>query len=175
LAVSVIIPEWGGEKYPYEIRGAAEVIHVGEGPASYARNLGARRARHDELLFLDADMALPPDLDLSTLAGYGFDMATAYFRTDPWDALLGIGQNLLASVGHPMSFFGGFMYMKRYVFDDLGGFREVPAEDTEFAHRAWSRGWKISVFPFEVVHTRPFHWKNAVGPLLTEEGVWGLP
>lgn len=182
MTVSIIIPAGpkdleDAKALASTIKGAGEIILGTEGrsPAE-ARNLAARRARFDELLFLDADMALPEGLNVSRLSTYGYDLATAFYRTLPIDGMMEYLQNLGAAIGSPTSYIGGFMYVKRFIFDQLGGFRELYAEDTEFATRAWWSGYQVSTFPFEVHHERPFKWSHIVGPTVTEEGrLWGVP
>jgi glycosyltransferase involved in cell wall biosynthesis len=159
-----------------ELKGAGEVIKIREGSISSARNLGAARSKFDELLFLDADMVLPDTLDLSTLSSFGFDIATAEYRVSELsDYLLQSWQNFWAEAGCPLAMFGGFIYVRKDVFNEIGGFRDCVGEDIEFAWRAWHLGYRIEKFPFRVLHSRPFHWKSLVGVLPKLPQIWGVP
>ncbi len=176
MTVSVIIPVAEGDSYYHELKGAGEVLKISEGSISAARNLGAARAKFDDLLFLDSDMILPQDLDLSTLASFDFDIATAEYRvSEPSHGLLQSWQNFWADAGCPLAMFGGFIYVRKDVFNEIGGFRDCVGEDIEFAWRAWLLGYRIEKFPFQVLHSRPFHWKSFVGVLPKLPEIWGVP
>jgi hypothetical protein len=179
--VSVIIP--AGEKdleaakaLEASLKGALEVLIETHGRITDARNAGGRKSKGENLLFVAADVELPAGLDISTLPSYGFDVAVPYIRADPDDAIMETIQRSLAAMGHPLGCCGEFMFVRRAAFQDLGGFREAspgtPMEDTDFAARAWWRGWKLGVFPFEVVHKRrwtPEHYgipPSVWGPLI---------
>jgi hypothetical protein len=80
-------------------------------------------------------------------------------------------QRFFAALGHPLGHYGEFIYMRRAVFDDVGGFNpRLVHEDTDFAARAWWRGWKLDVFPFEVMHLRQWNPEHYGIP----SSVWGL-
>jgi GT2 family glycosyltransferase len=176
LTVSVIIPVGEGDSYDHELKGAGEVLKISEGSISAARNLGAARARYDELLFLDSDMILPLEVDLSTLDSFGYDIATAEYRvSEPSDYLLQSWQNFWGDAGCPLAMFGGFIYVRKESFKRIGGFRECVGEDVEFAWRAWHLGYQIEKFPFQVFHSRPFHWKSLAGVLPKLPEIWGIP
>ncbi len=103
-------------------------------------NLGARAARGDQLLFLHADVRLPPAalaavqraLSDSEVAGgtfrlefAGADLASRVFSfVDRWRRWFGI-------------FYGDSgIFVRRDVFERLGGFREWPVlEDYDFCRR----------------------------------------
>ena len=174
--MSVIIPLAKEDEYNRIIFGAGEVLKISEGSIASARNLGAARAKFHELLFLDADMHLPANLDLSTLSSFGFDIATAEYRvSEESDFLLESWQNFWAEACCPLAMFGGFIYVRKDVFNEIGGFRDCVGEDIEFAWRAWHLGFQIGKFPFQVLHSRPFHWKSFVGVLPKLPEIWGVP
>ena len=176
MTVSVLIPLGKEDSYDRKILGAGEVLKISEGSISEARNLGAARAKYDELLFLDSDMVLPPELDLSTLDSFDYDIATAeYLVFDPLDYLLQAWQNFWSDAGSPLGVYGGFIYVRKEAFKRIGGFRECVGEDIEFAWRAWHLGYRIKKFPFQVFHSRSFHWKSVVGALPTLPELWGIP
>jgi GT2 family glycosyltransferase len=176
LTISVIIPLSQKDEYRGRIQGAGEVLKINEGSIASARNLGAARAKFNELLFLDADMLLPENLDLSTLDSFGFAIATAEYRVSEMsEYLLQSWQNFWAEAGCPLAMFGGFIYVRKDVFNEIGGFRDCVGEDIEFAWRAWHLGFRIEKFPFLVLHSRPFHWKSFVGVLPKLPEIWGVP
>jgi GT2 family glycosyltransferase len=176
LTISVIIPLSQKDEYSRRIQGAGEVLKINEGSIASARNLGAGRAKFDELLFLDADMLLPENLDLSTLDSFGFDIATAEYRVSEMsDYLLQSWQNFWADSGCPLAMFGGFIYVRKDIFNEIGGFRDCVGEDIEFAWRAWHLGFRIEKFPYQILHSRPFHWKSFVGVLPKLSEIWGVP
>jgi len=185
MTLSVIIPS-GAKDYSRAkslasfclSRGAYEAIVETSGHTiAQARNIGIAKSHGDEILILDADMILPEQIRLDRLKDYRFDVATAWYETiEPLDNLITLFQNFMASIGSPFEMYGGFMYFKRRVYDDVGPFSDMPGEDLEWATRAWLRQWKIEHFPFVVKHGREFHWANAVGPLINDKGeIWGLP
>lgn len=110
------------------------------------------------------------------MSSFGFDIATAEYRvSEASDYLLQSWQNFWADVGCPLAMFGGFIYVKKDVFNEIGGFRDCVGEDIEFAWRAWHRGFRIEKFPFQVLHSRSFHWKSFVGTMPALPQLWGVP
>ena len=173
MVVSVIIPIRKGDTYAFSIQGAGEVLQITEGTRSYARNLGAKQARYDELLFLDADMDIS-HIDLSQCNSYAYDIATAYFITPHMEDLpTTFTQNFNALFGSPLSYYGGFMYMRKPVFDKVGPFAERFMEDVDYSTRASVMGYRINAFPFWIVHTRRFSGPSAHAAANAENLGWG--
>ena len=137
----------------------ARVLHVVErrGPA-FARNLGAAHARGDLIVFIDADVLVPPDF---------FGRIAAFFENEP-DVGAVIGsydddpearnflsqyKNLLHHFIHQegrveaSTFWGACGAIRRSVFLSLGGFDErIPRpamEDVEFGSRLRRAGHGI--------------------------------
>lgn len=156
--VTVIIPIRKGERTPCRdtFKGAAEVLTVVGGSVAKARNAGGERAKSDYLLFADSDMDLH-GLDVSLLPSYGFDIGSAHYDTgNPWDLPTVWHQNLNAFFNLPGACIGGFIFIRKEVFEKLDGFKDQYMEDVELATRGWMTGWKVESFPFLVTHTRPF-------------------
>lgn len=155
------------------LRHGAVVLSTDErrGPA-HARNLGARAARGDIVLFLDADVRPAPD----TIAR----ARTAFIDDPALDALIGSYdddpsspgfasqyKNLLHCFVHQSAnrtastFWSGCGAIRREVFLAIGGFDESydrPAiEDIELGYRLVAEGKKIALDPtLTVKHLK--HW-----------------
>jgi len=157
--VSVIVPLSDQDSFTPTFKNAEEVIVVREGwSPGEARNIGAGRAKGSILLFVDADMDLN-GLDISSLNG-PWDLATAFYSTDSeWDRYMVELRNLTLLSSSPLCFWGGFIWVKKAVFDRLKGFRLMEWEDIDFAIRAWLSGFKLGFFNITVRHTRPFKFR----------------
>ncbi|AGB16829.1 glycosyl transferase [Halovivax ruber XH-70] len=119
--------------------GAAVVTEPDRSIAA-ARNAGARRATGEWLAFVDADTVLARSY-LSTMLEYvdrtGLAAASSYCRiSGPVRAKLmqGTINRLFPRLTHPI--LPGFnTFVHRAAFDALGGFPDVPNEDTAFSRR----------------------------------------
>lgn len=178
--ISVIVPLADGEssaRLEGSFRGADEIVRVRKiRPVARARNQGAKKASGDNLLFLDSDMDLH-GLDLKKLEKFDYDLATAYYSSPIFDDLGIIAtQNIYAMIGHPHAYAGGFMFVRKKLFFEVGGFRDVPLCDIEFGQRAWLMGYRVSSFPFVVTHRRRFKRQNIIGTYFSGRGTpWGIP
>jgi len=172
--ISVVIPvgpEDSSESVKASFTGAYEVLEVRGGKIAEARNLGASRAKGDTLLFTECDMDLR-GLDVSKLMG-DFDIGSALFETPvATDVLHMQMQNWWAATNNPWMMIGGFMWMRRYVWEALKGFRDTWWDDVEFANRAFWRGFKFGHFPTKVVHKRGL---SARFPYFETKFLWGVP
>jgi cellulose synthase/poly-beta-1,6-N-acetylglucosamine synthase-like glycosyltransferase len=107
------------------------------------RNLGARAAVGDLILFLDADVLPPTDFIVRIMEEFeqkGFDIAACYIAEtgeDPLDRMLCMGTNLYYRIIHPVSPHApGFCIMaKRTAHEEMGGFDEslILSEDIDYA------------------------------------------
>jgi len=115
--------------------------------ASSARNAGAARADTDFLLFLDADMRIPPDF-MERLAAYTerkhLDFVSPRFRFDGkhfYDKLLGAYLNcwllLRPRILRMTTSIGGALYVRRSLHQAAGGYDDAMREfdDIDYSRR----------------------------------------
>ncbi len=138
-------------------------------PLAAARNLGARSARHDVLVFLDVDCVPAPGLvdryrDLVANEPLLWSGPVGYLPPDPevpgWDEELLAGVARFhdgrprpgdpASRGSDPSMFWSLSFaLDRATWDRIGGFDEAyvgyGGEDTDFARRAGRAGVELGV------------------------------
>jgi glycosyltransferase involved in cell wall biosynthesis len=101
-----------------------------------ARNLGARQARGEILVFIDSDVVVPPET-LSLLAkdfSRNPDIAAvfgSYDDTPAWPTFISQYKNLMHHYVHqissesPVTFWAGCGAIRKSVFDEAGGFDEA--------------------------------------------------
>ena len=143
---------------------AATVLHTGQrsGPAA-ARNLAAKEARGEILLFVDADVELHPDAVERVRRHFGADpsLQALFGSYDDRPAAAGVVsrfRNLLhhhthtSQPGPACTFWAGCGAVRRERFLALGGFdakayRQPCIEDIEFGLRLHDDGGKILLDP----------------------------
>ena len=147
------------------------------GPAQ-ARNLGAQMAQGDLLFFVDADVAVPPNI--LALVARAFESSpelTAMIGSydDAPGALNFLSQykNLLHHYTHQTAqtevstFWGACGAIRRDVFLSMGGFdpsyRRPCVEDIELGYRLTQAGFQIRLYPWlQVKHLKRWHIKSLV-------------
>lgn len=145
-ADEVIVADAGSTDGTAELAQARGVRVVRGGLPAVGRNAGARAARGELLLFLDADVLPPPDFIariLEEFEGQGYDVATCFLAAlneNALDRLLSAGTNLYFRAIHPISPHApGFCILsKRTLHEKMGGFDEtlMLSEDIDYARRA---------------------------------------
>ncbi|ADB61980.1 glycosyl transferase family 2 [Haloterrigena turkmenica DSM 5511] len=135
----------------------ATVLNEGGKSIAAARNLGAARARGEWLAFVDADTELRANY-LTELLGYleanGLAAGSSYCRiTGPLRAkLMEATINCVFSRLERPILPGFNCVVHRRAFDDVGGFPEVPNEDTAFS-RLLGRRYPTGYCPAVVVES----------------------
>jgi hypothetical protein len=161
------------------LAGARVVRAVGERSSYHARNAGARVARNEWLLFVDADCVPVPDLldrylarpvgeRAGALAGEivgdpGQGALAARYARDrrvlsQTDGLYGRGRTVAAT---------GNLLVRRRAFEELGGFVEGirSGGDVDFCLRLQRAGWALEFRPEALVRHR--HRETVAGLLRT--------
>lgn len=125
---------------------AAPLARVIQAPRGRARqmNAGAAVAGGDTLLFLHADSSLPEDgiaAVHAALENPGVEAGAFRLRFDRTSPLLNF-YSLCTRLTSPLICFGDrALFVRRSVFDAMGGFPEIPVfEDLEFVRRLHRRG-----------------------------------
>jgi glycosyltransferase involved in cell wall biosynthesis len=156
------------------------------GPA-IARNLGARRASGDLLLFLDADVAVHPDAIGRIAERFesepGLDALIGAYDDAPGDAgLVSQFKNLMHAFVHrngnrrAFSFWCGCGAVKRAVFLEQGGldesYRRASIEDIEFGFRMLQSGRNLALDPaIQCKHLKVWTLAKLVRTDVLERGI----
>lgn len=140
-------------------------------------NEGAKACRGEGLLFLHADTRLPPDakgLIISALADSGVAGGRFDVRFDspsPWAGMISTLMNL-RSRWTGIATGDQAIFVRRRVFEGLGGFSDIPLmEDIEFSKRL-KRAGRIARLR-QTVTTSFRRWERQ-GPLRTITLMWTL-
>ncbi|MCI0358168.1 MAG: glycosyltransferase [Planctomycetaceae bacterium] len=107
----------------------ATVISVNLRKIAAVRNAGARSARGDKLIFVDADTVVPPEVLQATVRALtrGAIGGGARVKLDSAAPLWGrIVTGIIISIYFPLGFAPGcYLFARRAVFDEVGGFDEA--------------------------------------------------
>ncbi|MGH2953103.1 MAG: glycosyltransferase [Solirubrobacterales bacterium] len=145
----------GGIVAPLANERARVVAAADRRSASHARNLGARTASAEWLLFIDADCAPPEDLldrYFAEVPGPRCAIVAGEIEGMPHqDALVARWsrsrrgswvRHHLSSGPHPAGITANLL-VRRSAFDDLGGFRIGGGGDLDLCWRAQDSGWEL--------------------------------
>lgn len=146
---------------PLDVPQITVVKATGERSPAHARNVGAEHARHQWILFLDADSRARGQLigayfareipaDVGGVAG---EVVSAT-DTDTLAARYGAARNFLSQQTHlehpyrPRAVAANLL-VRRAAFEQVGGFYEGlrAAEDTDFSWRLQEAGWRLLLRP----------------------------
>jgi GT2 family glycosyltransferase len=162
--------------------------------AAYARNVGARAARSDNLLFCDADDEVAPGwvkamadaLDAAELVGGAIEVEQLNFP-DVFKEWYN-HQGLLTALGFMPFANGCNLGVRRRVLEQVGGFDEtfLQAEDVDFSWRVQLAGYHLMFVPDSIVHYRlrqgvraiakqHFHWGRSNVKLYAKFRDRGIP
>lgn len=157
-------------------RPGAEILSAPRGRARQM-NEGAKACRGEGLLFLHADTLLPPHakqlitkaLADPRVAGGRFDVR--FDSASPWAGVISALMNL-RSRWTGIATGDQAIFVRRQVFEQLGGFADIPLmEDIEFSRRL-KRAGRIAGLR-ETVTTSFRRWERQ-GPLRTITLMWTL-
>jgi rSAM/selenodomain-associated transferase 2 len=154
-------------------------FHIISGPKGRAvqMNTGATQATADILLFVHADTQLPPDaktvieqaLSSSRVAGGRFDVRFPKDSGYAW---------MVSRMMNHRSRLSGMctgdqaIFVRRSVFESMGGFADIPLmEDLEFSRRLKRKGTVVALK--DTVTTSFRRWEQQ-GPLQTILRMWTL-
>ena len=177
-ANEVIVADGGSQDLTREMARtlADKVIETPRGRA-LQMNEGAKATNGDILLFLHADTDLPPD----ALAAIETALADPQVVGGRFNIRLDRGGWLFGSVAHLVNLRSRLtkiatgdqaIFVRREVFERIGGFPEIPImEDVEFSRRLKQAG-RIACLRNRVV-TSARRWEQR-GPLKTVFLMWGL-
>jgi glycosyltransferase involved in cell wall biosynthesis len=168
------VAQRGADVLPVRVVDAPD--HHGPG---YARNVGAAAAAGEHVLFLDSDDLIAPGYVPAMRAG----LATADVVGAGLDAVAlnpgwavdsrpsGIADGLLDHFDFLPYAPSGAMGVRRTVFEQLGGFADVPfAEDVDFCWRAQLAGKRLRAVPQAVVHYR---YRPTLRAMFAQAGRYG--
>ena len=157
---------------------ADKVVVTKQRGISLGRNMGAKAAHGDILLFMDADTELVPDF-IEKIVGAFSDpkvvMAAGMIRAEGnWSARFifratGELAWILSKIGRP-KVYGMCMAVRKDVYDKLHGFDErlETAEDIDFTHRASKLG-RCIVVRGAIAYTSPRRLRMGRGAI---SAVW---
>lgn len=152
-------------------------VYVTKRGRGHQMNFGAERASGDILLFLHADCTLPEEgfgiirnvLKDNRISAGAFDLSIIHpklrFR------IIEFGANLRSHITS-IPYGDQGLFMKREVFDQLGGFADIPLmEDIEISRRLKKMGRIIFIRP--PIKTSPRRWLKE-GPVFTTLRDWAI-
>lgn len=140
-------------------------------------NEGAKTSQGEALLFLHADTQLPEDagriiesaLADPTIKGGRFDVQ--FDRPSPWGRMIGAFMNWRSRLSG-IATGDQAIFVRRHVFEQLGGFSDIPLmEDIEFSRRLKRTG---RIAPLRETVTTSFRRWEQQGPLRTILLMWTL-
>lgn len=153
--------------------GRARIVAAPEPGAGPARNAGVKAARGAAFAFIDSDCRPSPDwlrqglmgLEQHPIVGGPVIMEpadpTAPTPEEAFDVVFGF--NALQFLQERGFIGSGNLFVRREVFERVGGFRSGVSEDVEWSHRAVSLGYSLHHVPGAVVgHPARRGWNELI-------------
>jgi len=152
--------------------------------AAVARNVGAKTAVGDVLVFIDADVTVHPDAIARIRRAFAADpdlvaLFGSYDDAPAARSIVSVTRNLLhhhvhqRAAGRASTFWTGLGAIRRQSFEDIGGFTEHPIEDIELGMRLAQHGDLVLLDPaIQGKHLKKWSMLNM---LRTDLLVRGIP
>jgi len=160
----VIVADAGSKDQTLEIARKYGCVIIKGGLPSKGRNEGAKAAKGDTLLFLDADVILPEGFlkqALKEVADKKIEIATfpiLFYPTNNWDKVISKFYNFVTWVTKDFMAHaaGGVMLASKKIHEKINGFNEdvILAEDYDYARRAHK------FVKFHYIETKPVFYSN---------------
>lgn len=132
-----------------------KIIESDKRGTSYQRNLGAKNANYENLIFMDADIIFEEDhLEnvLSKIDKRNLDCAATFYEPIEDDKFYKLAfliyNNYIYTLQKVFGLSAGaFLFVKKSIFLKLGGFDEnlIYAEDRDFVRRLFKAGYNFAV------------------------------
>ncbi len=153
------------------VDGRARVVQAFEQGAGPARNVGAAEASGNVLAFIDSDCVPSKDwiakgyerlAQADFIGGRVNVLPASPGRLNPYEAFETVFAFDFESYINRKNFTGsGNMFVRRKVFEAVGGFRRTVSEDMEWSHRAIAKGYRLAYAPDVVVgHPARRNWEE---------------
>ena len=179
----LVVDAGSGDGTPEVARAYRARVLGGGGLPGFSRNCGARRTSGEWILFLDADVRLPPtalEEILGEIEAGPLDAASCWFVPDTSEWSLRLNHwlschyfRLSSRLGWPHSI-GAFLIVRRALHDDVGGFDPTVrvAEDQDYVRRLARAGRYAFVSrPAVRVATRRFRSEGTLKMTLKWVGI----
>jgi len=133
-----------------------KIIALAKNIGRAGHNQGAKIAQGKILVFLDADILLPPDFLGKVAAKFKKKNlnATSFFMKDFKGNRYGWEPNYLPAgndqEGYESTFGGGMWAIRREIFEKIGGFNPdffIYVDEWEYLIRLWQQGYSVRYFP----------------------------
>jgi glycosyltransferase involved in cell wall biosynthesis len=161
VQISVVIPTRELARVPEVPPGADELLLMGGNDGiAHAKNLGARYAHGDVLVFLDDDLRLEGDLNWfrgRSSSECWWTCTYADATGDPYTASMVSRLNVGSRIGMNAASIGAFLGIRRSTFWAAGGFPEHALhEDTTLSRTLGRLGFRLHLAPLTGTVQRRF-------------------
>jgi glycosyltransferase involved in cell wall biosynthesis len=135
---------------------ASKVIEIKEKGVSKARNIGAKSASNERLVFLDADIIVSNTI-LTKIKNSSFTIGSSKVKPNSSKLKHRIFMNIKTNLNY-FGFSSGLIFCDKNLFNRVGGFNELQSkgEDGQFLRRAKRKGNFGVVNAYVFNHMRRF-------------------